>query len=46
MVVTFYFVLAILFILCLVVFWFAVFNWHVGSFDILDSDSIGGDFFG
>lgn len=34
------FVLAILFIVCLVMFWFAVFGWHVGSVSFLDDDLV------
>lgn len=28
----------IFFIVCLVVFWVAIFNWHVGSVDVSESD--------
>jgi len=34
------FVLAILFIVCLVVFWFAVFDWHIGMVGFLDGDLV------
>ena len=38
-------VLLILFILCLVVFWFAFFERHVSSFDVSEDDSLSSDDF-